>query len=775
MRVIALGEAESLDATAVGHKAANLARFAASYRVPPAFCLSTSVYAQLQAALGPDGSAERAALRAGVADGYARLAATVGAREPRVAVRSSATGEDSADASFAGQHETILNVSGVDAVVDAVLECWRSVGNERVMAYRKEKGIDARVEVAVIVQQMVDADASAIAFGADPVSGDADVIVVDAAHGLGDKIASGDITPDTYRVRKNDLEVCERSGDSLTDAEVGEVARLVLALERENGHAVDIECAFAKGELYLLQCRPITTLAPFPVRWRKPDDVKLHWRRDDAHAGEPAPRLITDYTELGPSRGLQRRAEMFDLPLRPRLEAVNGRIYTTAERRITTGDVEELGRRAMDRFRAHALDARRRWDEEQLPTLRTAYAWYEATTAAAPTMSRASLATAWDEAWDRVGDIWLIHMLAVWAGFVMGDGLAETYERLTGGASLDALKLTQGYAPTLQQLERDLHALAELRKRRDPKFDAALAAFLASPHGNLGGSGEGMRSPVWRDDPSLLLAELDRRNAAASEHPDARHARLIAEGVAVETKAREALQGRPDDLARFEEALGLGRAIAPLTEEHNYHLDRQMQALMRRLLLAYGARMSRDGQLDAADDIWWFHVAEISAALKEGRDLRSLARERATEYSGWRRLRSPTTIGAPAGAIHAFSTRTDLNYRAKQDEQGVLKGVPASGGRRRGRACLVRGLSDFDKLKPGDVLVCRSSNVSWVPLFTIAAAIVTDVGGSLSHAAVVAREFGVPAVVGTGVGLATLRDGQLIEVDGDRGTVRLLD
>src|SRR6185503_21233800 len=116
--------------------AANLARFAASYRVPPAFCLATSVDAELKTALSPDGTDERAALRAGVADGYARLAATVGEREPRVAVRSSATGEDSAEASFAGQHETILNVRGVDAVVDAVLECWRSVGNERVMAYR---------------------------------------------------------------------------------------------------------------------------------------------------------------------------------------------------------------------------------------------------------------------------------------------------------------------------------------------------------------------------------------------------------------------------------------------------------------------------------------------------------------------------------------------------------------------------------------------------------------------------------------------------------------
>ena len=117
-------------------------------------------------------------------------------------------------------------------------------------------------------------------------------------------------------------------------------------------------------------------------------------------------------------------------------------------------------------------------------------------------------------------------------------------------------------------------------------------------------------------------------------------------------------------------------------------------------------------------------------------------------------------------------SRVDLNYRAQQDAAGVIKGVPASSGLRRGRAKLVRSLADFPKMTKGDVLVCRSSNVSWIPLFTIAAAVVTDVGGSLSHAAVVAREFGVPAVVGCDVALTTLRDGELVEVDGDRGTVR---
>ena len=776
MRVIALGETESLDASAVGHKAANLARFAANYRVPPAFCLSTSVYDELQAAVFPAGTAERAALRAGVADGYGRLAARVGEPEPRVAVRSSAAGEDSAEASFAGQHETILNVRGVDAVVEAVLECWRSASNERVAAYRREKGIDARVSVAVIVQEMVDADVAAIAFGVDPVSGDDTIVVVDAATGLGDKIASGEITPDRYHIKKETLEVSLREGDALSDSQVVEVARLVLALERENGHAVDVECAFADGELYLLQCRPITTLAnSFPAVWRKPGDERLYWRRDDAHSGEPHPRLVTDYSEYGPSRGLQRRAEMYDLPLRPRLEMFCGRIYTTAERRDITRDLDEHQRTGMARFRADALGARDRWEREFLPALRAHYAWFEATTAAAATLPRDALAARWDETWDRVGDVWLIHMLTVWAAFVMGDGLAETYERLVGGSSLDALKLTQGYARPLQELEQDLHRLAKLRAVRAPEFDAAMRKFLASPHGNLGGSGEDITQPVWRDDPALLLAELDRRNATKAEDPDARHARLIAEGAAVERHARETLRDRPEDLAHFEEALRLARAISPLTEEHNYHLDRQMQATMRRLMLGFGARMAADGQTDEREDVYFFHVREIGDALRDGRDLHALARERATELASWRRLRHPKSIGGPAGPVAAFSTRIDLNYRAKQDEQGVLKGVPASGGRRKGRACLVRALADFDKLKPGEILVCRASNVSWIPLFTIAAAVVTDVGGSLSHAAVVAREFGVPAVVGTGVALETLRDGQLIEVDGDRGTVRSLD
>jgi phosphohistidine swiveling domain-containing protein len=778
MQAIELGHRDSLDATAVGHKAANLARFAASFRVPPAFCLSTTVYDELKLALEPRGAIERDVLRRCVEDAYARLSATIRTVDPRVAVRSSATGEDSADASFAGQHETILNVSGTDDVVEAVLECWRSAGNDRVTAYRREKGIDAPVHVAVLVQQMVDADVSAIAFGVDPVSGDHEVVVIDAAHGLGDKIASGDITPDRYTVRKSDLVVTGPTRGALDDGAAREIAKLTLALERENEHPVDVECAFAKGELYLLQCRPITTLArAFPVAWRHPDDAKLHWRRDDAHGGEPVPRLCTDYNEYGPNRGLQRRAVLYDLPLSPRLEAFCGRIYTTAVRRVPTGDLAELGRSGLLRVRADARIARRRWDEEQLPALRAHYAWFEERTAAIASASPAELERIWNEAWiTRFGEIWLIHMVAVWAAFAIGDELAELYEKLTGGATLDALKLTQGRAQSLQRLERDLHALAKLRASGDERaLKDAIAAFLASPHGNLGNSGEDLRSAVWREEPSLLLAELDRRSSTPGEHPDARHARLVAEGDAVEARVREALRDRPADLAHFEEVLATARAVAPITEEHNYHLDRQIQSYTRRLIHAFGARLVADGRLDAKEDIFYFHVAEIAAALRDTRPLHELARSRANEYAGWRRLRHPKTLGAPPGPLHTISTRTDLNYRRPQADEGLVTGAPASGGVRRGRVCIVRGAKDFPKMKAGSVLVCRSSNVSWVPLFTIAAAVVTDVGGALSHAAVVAREFGVPAVVGCGVAFERLRDGQLVEVNGDLGTVRPLD
>jgi pyruvate,water dikinase len=192
----------------------------------------------------------------------------------------------------------------------------------------------------------------------------------------------------------------------------------------------------------------------------------------------------------------------------------------------------------------------------------------------------------------------------------------------------------------------------------------------------------------------------------------------------------------------------------------------------------FGARLVRDGALHDREQIFLLYLDEVRDALRAPRDLSALIADRESEQAQWRRLEPPETIGQQ-NTGHAAGAKGGplwhLLYRAEQDDPSrALRGAPASAGVARGPARLVRDLEDFAKFQRGDVLVCQSSNVSWIPLFTSAAAVVTEVGGPLSHAAVVAREFGIPAVVGTSVALSTLRDGEPLEVDGSAGIVRRL-
>ncbi len=221
-------------------------------------------------------------------------------------------------------------------------------------------------------------------------------------------------------------------------------------------------------------------------------------------------------------------------------------------------------------------------------------------------------------------------------------------------------------------------------------------------------------------------------------------------------------------------------SAGPLTEEHNYWLDRRNQAEIGRAVRRFGARLVRDGALRAAEEIFLVYLTEVREALQAPADLSALIAERRTEQRRWEEMESPETIGAPAPpwnreASTKMAGQGFLLYRETQtDPSRMLRGVGASAGVGRGPARLIREQADFQKFKAGDVLVCQSSNVSWAPLFASSAAVVTEVGGALSHAAVVAREVGVPAVVGTGVALSTLLDGEPLEVDGSAGIVRRL-
>ena len=275
-----LGSEDCHDTAVVGGKAANLSRLAFVHSVPPGFAIPALV-AEPDRPLPTEVAAR-------VREAYRDLARRVGEDAPSVAVRSSALDEDTADASFAGQHATFLNISGEDEVVDAVARCSWSARSAEALAYREQQGLSLdNVRIAVLVQQLVASDVSAVVFSNNPLTNSPDEVVINASWGLGESIVGGTVTPDSYVVRKSDLGIVSRliaakekmtvsipggtkevavprilsKEPSLNDAQVAEMANLAVKLEEATGWPVDVECAIASNDLYLLQCRPITTLA----------------------------------------------------------------------------------------------------------------------------------------------------------------------------------------------------------------------------------------------------------------------------------------------------------------------------------------------------------------------------------------------------------------------------------------------------------------------------------------------------------------------------------
>jgi len=278
MNLLWLGDPKSFDVALVGGKAANLSRLARLYhRVPDGFCIPATLMDE----------AHPLDLRNEIIASISDLMNCHRLPDFIAAVRSSAVDEDGATASFAGQHETYLNIVGADSIIQAVTRCWESARSERALEYRRQQGLSVdRLQLAVLVQQLVASDVSAVVFSANPITGSRDEIMINASWGLGESIVGGTVTPDTFVVRKSDLAITSRTiadkqrmtvsvpdgtrevevprflrkEASLNDEQVVEMAKLAQTSEGTMEHPVDIECAYAGGELYLLQCRPITTL-----------------------------------------------------------------------------------------------------------------------------------------------------------------------------------------------------------------------------------------------------------------------------------------------------------------------------------------------------------------------------------------------------------------------------------------------------------------------------------------------------------------------------------
>ncbi|HEY2916484.1 MAG TPA: PEP-utilizing enzyme [Candidatus Limnocylindrales bacterium] len=530
----------------------------------------------------------------------------------------------------------------------------------------------------------------------------------------------------------------------------------------------------------------------FPVTFQDPSDLEFTWEWDDMHMPFALSPLACDWAVmLGNQFEAWRTPEFAGYPLERRATTWNGYAYYGFRRTAEGPERDAWIARAVDYYRAREAVTEAYWNDEVVPELRTIYR--EMRAAPIEDGSLADVAAAWETGWAGAVRAWQLHFIVILGPYQIADDIADLYETVVPGAPAgEALHLLQGTKHELYESSAGIDRLVEVAAAA-PAIKAALRAgvraipaladvpgggpfveqlegFLAV-HGHLGQSVDDLALASWGEEPALLMGEIAKRLDHPVEPAEIRRARLERSAIELADRARSRLADRPDDLARFEAVLALGRRIGPLTEVHNYWIDRASQAETRRLALRVGSRLQREGVLERADDVLYLHQDEIGPLLRAPSDQRSLIAARRADHDRHRQLRPPAVIGKPLP-----ERPPDRFEGVKQvsDEADVLRGTGASAGSVRGPARIVLTSNEFDRIQPGDIIVCPSSNPSWVPVFTIAAGLVTNTGGVLSHAAVVAREFGLPAVVGVSGATGTIVDGREVEIDGTAGTVRLL-
>jgi rifampicin phosphotransferase len=738
--VITLEEAGRLDPAAapalLGTKAASLA-----YLTGAGFPIPAGVVAT--AAAVADWDQASAQLRS--------AAAELGGRDQRFAVRSSAAAEDLAGASFAGQYETVLDV-GLEELPDAVRQVFDSAASARVAAYRQAHPQTAAADpdrsgMAVLVQVMVPADAAGVAFTANPLTGDRDEVVISAVRGLGERLVSGEAVGDHWVVRGQDAACRDGREGAIAAAQAVAIATLARRVERHFGSPQDIEWAIAAGQLFLLQARPMTAV-PEPVAWTPP--AKGWWLRNfrlGEWLPEPVTPLFTDWLlpvlERGMAKGMRTESR---IAMRPQSAVVNGWYYTTPPPRVEGSLLPQVLRHPQvlalvprvlllllspERLPGQLAAMTRAWREELLPRYRQTVQAAQTTVAAASPGELVGLV-------ERVGE-------------VAGE-YAWSVATLAGSQW---------------------------------KLEAALARFCRQHVPGLGESPQVLVCGLEGTEPDLpgyAVHSIDWYWPTAGELNDAggyadvgqRHRRLAIRRQAAEAACWAALAGRPRLRRRFERLLAIAQTYAVVREQQTRQFSLGWP-LLRHCTLRLGQQLLDRGSITQTEDVFFLTRAELAAALGDQppASLAQAVQERRTRWQQQRRLAAPLVLGkAPALGRRVYQGAVDVARSGASPPEGALVGEPASPGTATGPVRVILDPAEFPNFQPGEVLVARATAPAWTPLFAKAAAVVTDGGTLAAHASLVAREYGIPAVVATGDATTRLRDGQLVSVDGSAGIVQ---
>ena len=835
----------------VGGKGASLARLArAGFGVPPGFHVTTSAYLDfvrrgglLEPVLAAMSAVEvsdaatfgAAAARIGelfagqpvpvpTAAAIAGACACLGDDVP-VAVRSSATVEDLPGMSAAGQHDTYLNVRGEAAVLDAVRRCWASLWSARAIGYRARRGVEpGEVSIAVVVQQLVPAEAAGVMFTMDPVGGGHDKIVVSANWGLGESVVDGEVTPDvavidrasgtlaSYQLGSKEVTTVAdggatraaetpaslRSAPVLSPGQAGELARVGLAIEELYGEPVDVEWALAAGELSVVQARPITAHASRPAagpgeQWN--DSLAGDYLWSNGNLGEAFPDVMTPATWSFVELLMSRMTFPPSLPGYRGYGRIGGRFYANVSMSISLEalagisprrfavllgpvlgklpPVGEIPRPRLPRGKAIRLMVpaavtllrRIRASQRRMPQF----------LAGAPgrcDQIRAEIEQATDAA--IVARLWpgKVRPLLEEACDMLAAATAHGTTLLSGPGKLtklvgetDAALLLSGQQSGGTPLTSlgPVTGLARLARGEIDRDTFARQYGHRGPHEVELSIPRPAEDPAWIDD-QLAVVGGTARDAGA----------LLASQEAARAAAWERLARQdPKKAAAARKIVSRWAPVACDREAARSEVARS--AWVARTWVRRAGALTGHG-----DDLFFLELPETFDLLRGDPAALAKVPARRAAYDTYQAL--PPYPALIRGRFDPVRWAADPNRRGDSYDEhsqppepdGTITGFPGAAGVVEGIARVLRTPEEAARLGDGEILVTRVTNIGWTLVFPRAAAVVTDVGAPLSHAAIVARELGIPAVVGCGNATTLLHSGDRVRVDGSHGNVEVL-
>lgn len=753
------------------------------------------------------------------------------------AVRSSATAEDLPTASFAGQQDTYLNVVGPAAILRHVSRCWASLFTERAVTYRRRNGIDHRtVRMAVVVQRMVFPDASGILFTADPVTGNRKTATVDAGFGLGEALVSGLVNPDVFTVRDGGvvaksiaakqravqalpaggtqevaIDAHRQEQPALTDAQVVRLVELGRRIEAHFGRPQDIEWCLVEDGFRIVQSRPITTLFPVP----EAGDQKNHIYVSVGHQ-----QMMTDPMKpLGLS--------MWQLTAMVPMHEAGGRLFVDATRRLASPAsraalLDVMGRG--DPLVRDALETVLDRDDFLPPVPDAGPGGPPAGGAPAPIGTDPAVVTeliersevsvaalergirtksgpalfdflleAFEEHKRALGDP--LNMQAIMAGMEatwwLNDKLQEWLGEknaadtltlsapgnITSEMGLDLLDVADVIRPhpeVVAFLQGVEYAEGDAFLDELPKFTGgteardAIEAYLDRYGMRCVGEIDITR-PRWRERPATLVPVI--LDNVRNFEPGAAERRFEQGRQRAQEKERDVLarlRALPDGERMADEAkrkIDRVRTFIGYREYPKYGIVSRY-FVYKRALLAEAERLVQAGVLPEKEDVFYLTFQELREVVRTHQADGRLVQERKDAFRSYQALTPPRVLTSDGEALTGAYRRDDV-------PAGALIGLPVSTGTVEGRARVVLDMAEAD-LEAGDILVTAFTDPSWSPLFVGIAGLVTEVGGLMTHGAVIAREYGLPAVVGVDQATRLIRDGQRIRVHGTDGYVEIL-